>query len=119
MNLSPAWVPALEQQGYTALHWSTVGEGTAPDATLLKWANDNGFVVFTNDLDFGAILAATGDKSPSVVQVRAQDVTSKNLIELLTRALAQHRAVIEQGALITIDEARFRVRILPLRDDAG
>jgi predicted nuclease of predicted toxin-antitoxin system len=94
MKLSPAWVQALEQRGHTALHWSTVGDGTAPDATLLKWANDNGFVVFTNDLDFGAILAATGDKSPSVVQVRAQDVTPENLIELVTRALARLRSTV-------------------------
>jgi predicted nuclease of predicted toxin-antitoxin system len=119
MNLSPAWVQTLEQHGHTALHWSTVGEGTASDSTLLKWANENGCVVFTNDLDFGAILAATGDSSPSVIQVRAQDVTPERLAGLVVRALAQHESIIEQGALITIDEARSRVRILPLRDNAG
>jgi len=46
MNLSPSWVPALENHGFSAIHWSSVGDG--------------------------------------------------------------------QGALITIDEARLRSRILPL-----
>lgn len=119
MNLSPSWVPSLEEYGHSAVHWSTVGEGNESDSTLLRWARDNGYVVFTNDLDFGAILAATSGVSPSVIQVRAQDLTPEHLIEVVVRTLSQHEDAIDAGALIAVDEARSRVRILPLRGDAS
>lgn len=119
MNLSPSWAHALEQHGHSAVHWSTIGEGNESDSTLLRWARDNGYVVFTNDLDFGAILAATGGLSPSVVQVRAQDLTPNHLITMVAQTLAQHQDAIDTGALIAIDEVRSRVRILPLRGDAS
>jgi predicted nuclease of predicted toxin-antitoxin system len=48
MNLSPAWVQALDDHGFEALHWSSVGDGRAPDSVVLAWAKDNGYIVFTN-----------------------------------------------------------------------
>jgi predicted nuclease of predicted toxin-antitoxin system len=114
MNLSPSWVQSFEGFGFPAVHWSTVGDVRASDCVLLKWARDNDHVVFTNDLDFGAILAATREASPSIIQVRTQDVTPEHLVDLVVRALRQHEAILKQGALITIDEARLRSRILPL-----
>ena len=71
------------------------------------------YVVFTNDLDFRAILAVTRATAPSVIQVRAHDVTPEHLTGLVVRALRQHEAMLQQGALITIDEAHLRSRILP------
>jgi predicted nuclease of predicted toxin-antitoxin system len=114
MNLSPSWVQALENHGFTAIHWSSVGDDRARDSDLMKWAHDNNYVVFTNDLDFGAILAITKAKAPSVIQVRAQDVSPEHLADLVVRGLRQHEEMLEQGALISIDEARLRSRILPL-----
>ena len=70
MNLSPEWVSFLEQAGFACVHWSTVGDPRAPDWELLAWARERGYVLFTHDLDFGALLAATRDRGPSVIQVR-------------------------------------------------
>ncbi len=53
MNLSPAWVEVFEQQGWQAFHWSTVGDPRATDKFIMGWARENGYVVFTHDLDFG------------------------------------------------------------------
>lgn len=64
-------------------------------------------MVFTHDLDFGALLAAAGSHGPSVIQVRAQD--------LLPEALAQYRGELVAGALVSIEPDRRRVRLLPLR----
>ena len=57
MNLSPDWVPVLTAAGWSAVHWSTVGDRAADDATLMAWALANKQVVFTHDLDFGTTLA--------------------------------------------------------------
>ncbi|MBI4519071.1 MAG: DUF5615 family PIN-like protein [Deltaproteobacteria bacterium] len=115
MNLTPLWAEVFQRHGWEAIHWSAVGDPRAPDRTIMEWARANGYVVFTHDLDFGAILAVTGAHGPSVIQVRAQDVTPQHLEEIVTGALHQHASLLESGALITIDQARARSRILPLR----
>jgi predicted nuclease of predicted toxin-antitoxin system len=90
--------------------WETVSS----DSLILKWARENELVVCANDLDFGAILTVTRAKGPSVIQVQTQDVTSKHLEDLIVRTLCQHKVILEHGALISVDEARLRSRILPL-----
>jgi predicted nuclease of predicted toxin-antitoxin system len=79
------------------------------------WANEHGFVVITNDLDFSAILAASARATPSVVQIRTQDLLSDAVVSTVVQALEAHRNPIERGALLSIDEAATRVRLLPLR----
>ena len=115
MNLSPDWVAVLQRHGFQAVHWSTVGNPRAVDAEIMAWARATGHVVFTHDLGFGALLVVTADQGPSVVQVRTQDVTPGHLERLLVAALQAHAGALEDGALVTVDEARTRVRILPLK----
>jgi predicted nuclease of predicted toxin-antitoxin system len=115
MNLSPTWVHRLARHGFEAVHWSTIGAATAPDVEILTWANEHGFVIVTNDLDFSAILAASAGATPSVVQIRTQDLLSDEAVSIAARALDAHREDIERGALLSIDEAGTRVRVLPLR----
>lgn len=101
--------------GCEAEHWSAVGNPRATDREILGYAKAGGYVVFTHDLDFGAILAASAASSPSVMQLRAADVTSTRLGPLVQGALTQYADWLETGALITIEAARLRARILPLK----
>lgn len=114
MNLSPDWVEALARNNFEAVHWSTVGDPRAEDSVLMDWARANGYLVFTHDLDFGTALALTQAESPSVIQVRAQDVTPAHLAGKLIATLRRHESLLEAGALIVLDEGKSRVRILPL-----
>lgn len=59
MNLSVEWIPLLEQAGWTAVHWSVIGDPRADDATIMAWAVAHNHAVFTHDLDFGTTLALT------------------------------------------------------------
>ena len=79
----------------------------------MNWARTNGFIVFTHDLDFGAILAATQAESPSVIQVPTQNVLPTYLEDLLIGVL-HFESILEAGALIVVNEAHSRARILPL-----
>ena len=65
MNLSPDWVVLLRQQGWTAVHWSVIGDARATDRAIMDWALANSYIVFTHDLDFGTALALTHDAGPS------------------------------------------------------
>jgi predicted nuclease of predicted toxin-antitoxin system len=115
MNLSPDRVPFLKQAGFDVLHWSSVGDHKAPDGEIMQWARDNQSIVFTHDLDFGILLAHTRASGPSVIQVRAQDVSPAHLRKLVLEALSTHGAMLENGALLTVEEAKSRVRLLPLK----
>ena len=115
MNLSPDWVKVLKAQGWETLHWSSVGDIRATDKTIFNWARENGYVVFTHDLDFGAILAATNADAPSVFQIRVQDVFPQAVSKRVIQVFKEYASTLEGGALVTLDVNKSRMRILPLR----
>ena len=114
MNLSPRWVEALRAAGHEAVHWSAVGQWTASDRDIMRFARDNDFVVLTHDLDFGDILAATGGAKPSVVQIRASGLGVARIGAQVIGGLALCAEELIAGALVTIDASRTRIRLLPL-----
>jgi len=114
MNLSPRWVDDLKAAGIDAQHWSTIGPADAPDPEILEYAARHGFVLLTQDLDFSAILAATGGRTPSVVQVRSDNLDPFIIAPVVVRALEQLAAELAAGALVSIDPARIRLTVLPL-----
>ena len=115
MNLAPGWVGFLQQEGFEAVHWSTVGDPRATDATIMEWARRDGYIVFTHDLDFSALLAVTEATGPSVIQVRTQDALPDAIGSDVVRVLRMHAAALEQGAIVSIDKVNSRVRVLPIR----
>lgn len=80
----------------------------------MAYAQAHDYVVLTHDLDFGAILAATHGEKPSVMQIRADDVDPSVIGGAVVTALRQMAKELEEGALITVDPRRTRLRVLPL-----
>lgn len=115
MNLSPSWVTLLERAGLEAVHWSDVGKADATDRAIMRWAYAQGYIVLTSDLDFSAILAATGGMGPSVVQIRSDLLTTDAIGAAVLKAIETTRDELVVGALVSVDASRARVRILPLR----
>jgi predicted nuclease of predicted toxin-antitoxin system len=114
MNLSPEWTTVFAAKGWEAVHWSTIGDPGAADRVVMDWARANGYTVFTHDLDFRSLLAATQAKGPSVIQVRTQDVLPSHLGGVVVRVLSENQGAIKSGVLISVDEAGSRVRLLPI-----
>lgn len=114
MNLSPRWVRVLADAGIEAMHWSALGPKNAPDTEIMAFAKANGYVVLTHDLDFSAILAASHGHKPSVVQIRAEDVSPEVISGPVIDALRQMTTELNEGALLTVDPIRSRLRLLPL-----
>jgi predicted nuclease of predicted toxin-antitoxin system len=73
--------------------------------------------VFTNDLDFSALLAMTRGSGPSVVQLRMQNLLPDAVGDVVLRALQQHAASLDNGAIVTISANGTRVRVLPLHSE--
>lgn len=113
MSLTPRWVGVFQSAGIFASHWSAFGRGDAPDVEIMKFAADHGYLVLTHDLDFGAMLAATKGAGPSVIQLRARDISPDAIGMDVVSALRQMEKELEAGALLTIDTDRMRLRLLP------
>ncbi len=114
MNLSVEWIAELGQHGWSAVHWSAVGDPQADDSVIMAWALANKYVVFTHDLDFGTLLALTHAAGPSVLQVRGQNVLPEDIGPVVIAALRQYDADLAAGALVVVDLRKARVRVLPL-----
>ena len=115
MNLSPSWARVLKEAGIEAVHWSEIGLATTPDPAIMAYATANGFVILTNDLDFGIALAIADKEKPSVAQIRGEDLRPVSIGNHVVLALRQMRVELEAGALLTIDPKRTRLRLLPMR----
>jgi predicted nuclease of predicted toxin-antitoxin system len=81
----------------------------------MAYASANDYIVLTHDLDFGAILAATHGEKPSVVQIRADDVSPDEIGKRIIVALMQMETELEKGALLTVDPNHTRMSVLPLQ----
>lgn len=113
-NLSRKWVRELVAHGHEANHWLDIGNRAAPDAAILLHARFVNAVVLTCDLDFGDILAATGSKTPSVLQLRSGRMRPERLMPRVLSAIVQYGRLLEEGVLLTVDLKKSRARALPL-----
>jgi predicted nuclease of predicted toxin-antitoxin system len=114
MNLTPDWVTFFTTEGIESRHWSTIGDPRSTDDVLLAWAREHAWIVFTNDLDFGALLAKAGANGPSVIQARTPDLLPASLGRALVAVLRRFEPELTQGALVVMETASARIRILPI-----
>jgi len=115
VNLPPRCVEVLQRHSIDSVHWTTVGDPRATDREIMAWARDHAHVVFTHDLDFGALLAMTHATGPSVIQVRTQDVFPEAIEAVVVKVLTDYRDALQRGAIISVDQVLARVRILPIQ----
>jgi predicted nuclease of predicted toxin-antitoxin system len=115
MNMSVEWLTFLQNEGLTVMRWSAIGDPRAPDVDIMAWARANRFVILTQDLDFGTLLALTQAQGPSVIQLRGNTVAPLSAGPLLLSALQTFADELADGALLVLDENRLRVRHLPIK----
>ena len=113
VNLAVRWANMLKSRGIPAIHWTTIGKANAPDIEIMSFARQNDYSVFTNDLDFSAILVSTRASGPSVIQIRSDDTRPEANLDRIVDIFQRFVSVIEQGAVITIDPNKTRLHILP------
>lgn len=70
--------------------------------------------VLTFDLDFGDLLATGTLNFSSVIIFRLHTETPHSVTAQLRTVLSQHHRELEHGALVIVEDARQRVRRLPL-----
>ena len=119
MGVSMSTVRALRAQGHEAVHLRELRLGTLSDADILEKAKQEERVVLTFDLDFGDLLAAGSFDLPSVIIFRLHNQTPSFVTPTLLDVLAHQGRALEDGAIVIIEDARHRVRRLPIERIAG
>jgi predicted nuclease of predicted toxin-antitoxin system len=105
------WLRGL---GHDAVHLSERGAERLLDCEIFAVAAKEQRVIVTCDLDFGEILAASGGKSVSAIVFRLSNPRADRVMVRLADVLGRSRLSLEQGAIILVEDARHRVRRLPI-----
>lgn len=113
-GISPKTVGFLLETGHEAVHVSTIGMQSAEDRALIARALADAAVILTFDLDFGDILALGVLDRPSVVIFRLSDERADSVNRRLAAVLAERFADLDAGALILVEDSRYRIRRLPI-----
>jgi len=114
-GISPKTVEFLRRAGHDAVHVRELGMQRASDREVADKAGAEGRVLLTFDLDFGAVLALDLVDRPSVVIFRLSDERAESVNRRLEAVLAEQAKALESGALVLVEDARYRVRRLPIR----
>jgi predicted nuclease of predicted toxin-antitoxin system len=114
MGVSPRVVQWLREQGHDASHLRDEGLQRLPDGDIFLKAVAEQRVIVTFDLDFSEILALSSDRTASVVVFRLRNTRTENVIARLQAVIAQSSEALEEGAIIIIEDARHRIRRLPV-----
>jgi predicted nuclease of predicted toxin-antitoxin system len=113
MGIAPKVVTWLRQQGHDVWHLAERGLERLPDPDIFVRAGEENRVVLTFDLDFGEVLALSGGTT-SVVLFRLRSRRTPRVIARLASVLADSRDQLTSGAIVVVEDARHRVRQLPV-----
>jgi predicted nuclease of predicted toxin-antitoxin system len=113
-GISPKTVDFLIGLGHDAIHVRRVGLERSPDRVLVDRARTDDRVLISFDLDFGDILAQDVLDKPSVILFRLSDERADSVNRRLSTVLAERARELESGALILVEDARYRLRRLPI-----
>jgi predicted nuclease of predicted toxin-antitoxin system len=91
-----------------------IGMAQASDVELVEEARRNEEVIVTHDLDYGHLLAFSGQPAPSVTILRLRNVHPDNLFDRISRAWPEIEGPLSEGAIVVLEDAAHRIRRLPL-----
>ena len=114
-GISPKTVDFLRLNGHEAVHVRELGMQRAPDRLLVEMAQAEDRILLTFDLDFGEILALGVVARPSVVLFRLSDERADSVNRRLEAVISEQAEALASGALILVEDARYRIRRLPIR----
>jgi predicted nuclease of predicted toxin-antitoxin system len=104
----------LREQGHESIHLREQRLQRLPDEDVFAKADGEARIIVTIDLDFGEILSFSGGKIVSTITFRVHNTRGSFLIARLDAVLPKVISYLERGAIVIIEDARYRVRPLPL-----
>lgn len=118
MGLAQSTARHLRARGHDVVHLRDEGLKRLPDDQIVAKAIAEQRAIITHDLDFGRIVALSGESVPSILTLRLTDMTPKNVNPALNLALDRSSPAIARGALVTLSNQGIRIRPLPVAETA-
>jgi len=119
MGLGQSTARFLRQQGYEAVHLRDQGLQRVDDTVIIEKACAGDRIVLTHDLDFGRVVALSGQHIPSVITFRLSDMCAVNVNRHLAEVLLRFAEHLTAGALVSVTDRDIRVRRLPVNRRAS
>ncbi|MGB9776420.1 MAG: DUF5615 family PIN-like protein [Anaerolineae bacterium] len=117
MNVPRSLAVLLAARGHLCRHVGDIGMSRATDEAILQEARMHQEVVVTHDLDYGHLLALSGESAPSVVIFRLRNTHPENLFAQMMKVWAEIEEPLRRGAIVVLEDAALRVRLLPIVRD--
>lgn len=119
MGVSNSTTQVLRKQGDDLVHFREEGLISLSDAAILEKGRQEGRIVLTFDLDFGDLLATGGHPLPSVIIFRLHNQTPSSVTPRLLEVLSECSQELAKGAIVIVEDARYRLRRLPIEPISG
>jgi predicted nuclease of predicted toxin-antitoxin system len=104
----------LRAAGFDTVHLREQDLQRLPDGGVFDKAHAERRVIVTLDLDFGEIVSLSHGASVSVVVFRVHDTRGSHLVSRMETVLTNVIGFLEHGAIVVVEETRYRVRHLPI-----
>jgi predicted nuclease of predicted toxin-antitoxin system len=92
-----------------------IGDAARERSSVVEKAQVDERILLTFDLGFGAILALGVLNRPTTVIFRLTDERADAVNQRLEAVISEQGAALQSGALILVEDTRYRMRLLPIR----
>lgn len=116
MNVPRGLRGIFAAHGHSCRHAGDVGLARASDVEVMEAARATGEVIVTHDLDYGHLLAFSGETGPSVIIFRLPHGRVQDLLVRLFSVWKEVEGPLEQGAIVVLGPASLRIRPLPVSE---
>ncbi len=114
MGIDVRVVEWLRAEGHDAVHLREQGLHRAPDEQVFGKALAEDRIILTFDLDFSDLAALTRERPGRIVLFRIENARASNVIARLAAVLATSEDALGRPVILIVEEARHRIRYLPI-----
>ncbi len=114
MNVPRELGRRLGAEGHECRYTGDIGMARASDMAIMEEARANKEVIVTHDLDYGHLLAFSGESTPSVIIFRLRNTHPDNLFARIVGTWHEVEKPLLEGAIVVLEDTVLRIRKLPI-----